>query len=450
MKKIQKLFQKLLNLFQQDSVQNLRATELLAWTELQIASQMVEENFSIEQQKISELIVHHVRQISHLIFSIEDTLSEEIPSDHPLNESIQNKNDELKIILRETKTTLQFLKELFTYSPENNKKKTIPNKIKEIEIAFNSIESGSNLLKKIHKESLHDLDHKVPWQRYIVSLLEELYRLQTTLGSMKNVLLKSRQGRYGPLLEAAEILHQITKHQEKLHDEVKATEARLLAAGQNRKNLEEELQAIENSVEFREVNNIQTQEVEINKQLEKIEDKLFILFANLKDSLSDLADLNSDYEILEVIKEVELLQEEPLLFFEQNSKEKVMPLLNWILAKLASDELIAPEDDQNPFSELHQQLVNINMKIMEEEYQMLAEQKKALPRRKMGHPLFANAQNLRYKRDHYLASEDKLLTEKRKLKERLGMASTKAMQYKIRFEDLSKLQFGKDVEVELR
>lgn len=450
MKKLRKLLQKLVLLFYQENVQSLRATELLAWTEMQIASQMVEENFSIEQQKISELIVHHTRQTSHLIFSIEDILSEEIPSAHPLNESIQNTNNELKIVLRETRTTLHFLKSLFTINLEERKKRTIPGKIKEIEISQHSLENSFNSLKKIHKDTLHNLNQKIPWQNYIVSLLEELYRLQTTLGSMKNVLLQSRQGRYGPLLESSEILHQITKHQEKLQQEIESLDLRLSAATQNRRNLEEELQSIEQSDAFQEINNLQTLERDLLKQLEKIEDKLFIFFANLKDSLSDLADLNSDYELLEVIKEIEALQEEPLLYFELNSKERIMPLLNWILAKLTSEELLTHEDDQNPFQELYQELVSIEMKTMEEEFHMLFEQKNSLPRRKMQHPLFANAQNLRYKRDHYLTSEEKLKTEQRNLKDRSGHASTKAMQYKIRFEHLAKQHFNKEVEVELR
>ena len=127
-----------------------------------------------------------------------------------------------------------------------------------------------------------------------------------------------------------------------------------------------------------------------------------------------------------------------------------MPLLNWILAKLASEELLAPEDANNPFQELYQELVSSEMKTLEEEYLMISEQKKDLPRRKMQHPLYANAQNLRYRRDHYLNSEEKLKAEQRSLKEKLGHASTKAMQYKIRFETLAKEHFDKEVEVELR
>ncbi len=450
MKKLQKIFKKILQIFYKEDIQNLRARELLAWSELQIASQMIEENFSLEQQKISELIVHHTRKMSEIIFSIEDVLSSSIPNENPIKDSTQDKDNELKIILRETKTTLQFLKELFTANINEQIKKTIPNKIKEIEIALLSLDNSSNMLKHIHKSILQGYGQTATWQNYIVSLLEELYRLQTTLGSMKGILLQSRQGRYGPLLETAEILSQITDHQEKVQEEIKNSLARSEAAIQNRKNLEEELQSIEQSSTYQEINNLQSQEVEFSKQLEKIEDKLFILFANIKDSLSDLADINSDYELLEIIKEIEALQEEPLLFFKEDLQDRLMPLLNWVLAKLTSDELLKPETTEHHFQNLYQDLVSPELKTLEEEYHMVFDQKQSLPNRKMQHPSYANAQNLRYRRDHYLSSEEKLVAEQKSLKEKLGYASTKAMQYKIRFEALAKQHFDKQVEVEFK
>lgn len=465
MKSLTKLVQEFIQLFKQRKARSLRATELSAWTELQIASQMVEKSFSAEQEKISELIIHHTRQMSHIIFAIEDVLSANTSFEEQRKEGFEQspseqKNSELKANLRDLKTTLQFLKDLFSHNEtqhnnsnlanKSNHKKTIPTKIKEIELALHTLEKSSESLKKIHKEALHNLERKSKWQNHIVSLLEELFRLQTTLGSMKNILLQSRQGRYGPLLETAEILREITIHQESLHTEIKAVNSRLHTAIQNRKELEMELQSIEQSKEFQTINDIQSQEKDLSKQLEKIEDKLFIFFANLKDSLSDLADLNSDYEILEVIKEIEFLQEEPLQFFRGDSQEKVMPLLNWILAKVTSDELSTPEDDQNPFEKRYQELVSPQMKQLGEEFQMLFEQKESLPKRKMQHPMYANAQNLRYRRDHYLSSEEKLKNEERRIKERLGHASSKAIGQKNRFETLAKEHFNKQVEVEFK
>ena len=48
------------------------------------------------------------------------------------------------------------------------------------------------------------------------------------------------------------------------------------------------------------------------------------------------------------------------------------------------------------------------------------------------------------------AEETKLASEQQILKEKLGMVTSKAMQYKNHFEELAKEHFGKDVEVELR
>ena len=74
MTQFKKIIQRIVLFFTSNENQRLRAKELQAWTELQIASQMIEENFSKEQKKISELVIHHTRQINHIIFSIEDLI----------------------------------------------------------------------------------------------------------------------------------------------------------------------------------------------------------------------------------------------------------------------------------------------------------------------------------------------------------------------------------------
>ena len=450
MKQLRKILQKILHLLQGETSQKLRAKELLAWTELQIASQMIEENFSEEQHKMSQLIVHHARQMSHIIFSIEDVLPNE-----PLESVLEPSNDnalqkELEILLRETKTTLQFLKELFNTDSLTRIKKTIPNKIKEIEIALHSLSNTSTILRNIHKSSLQEIKSKAPWQEFIVSLLEELYRLDKALRSMKSILLQSRQGRFGPLLETSDLLSKITNIHEKINLEIARVHKRIVATAEQRKKIEDELHRVEESATFQEINDLQSQEREITKQIEKIEDKLFLLFSRLKNSLSDLADLNSDYELLEVITEIEKLQEDSLQYFKDEFKEHLLPLLNWILAKLASDDLQTPEEEQYPFEPLYNKLISSDMRTLEEQYRMLKEQKESLPRRKMGHPLYADSQNMRYKRDHYRSQENKLEQEQQKLREKLGAATTKAMQYKLRFETLAKEHFDKEVEVELR
>ncbi len=450
MKSIRKILQRILYVLQGEMSQKLRAKELLAWAEMQIASQMVEENFSQEQQKMSELIVHHARQMNHIIFSIEDVIPNE-PLEKVLEqEKKYSAQKELKLLLRETKTVIQFLKELFSLNPSMKIKRTVPNKIKEIEIALHSLDRGSNTLRNIHKRSLQEFESKAPWQDFIVSLLEELYRLETTLKSMKSILLQSRQGRYGNLLESAEVISQITTQREEIHGEIEKINKRIVAATEQRKKIEDELHTIEQSRTFQEINDLQSQEKEMAKQLEKIEDKLFLFFSRLKNSLSDLADLNSDYELLEIITEIESLQEDPLRYFRENVEEKLLPLLNWILAKLASEDLQTPDEEQHPFEPLYQELVSSDMKTLEEQFQMLSEEKKSLPRRKMQHPMYANAQNLRYKRDHYRSQEEKLEHSGRKQRDKLGIATTRAMQYKLRFERFAKEHFDKDIEIELR
>ena len=463
MTQFKKIIQRIVLFFTSNENQRLRAKELQAWTELQIASQMIEENFSKEQNKISELVIHHTRQINHIIFSIEDLIenndnienvpekkSVEMISKESLPEEPVKQYQELKLVLREIKTSTQFLKELFVeYSP-GSRKRTIPSKIKDIEMSLHSLAKNSHLLKKIHKVSLQQYQEKSPWQDHSISLLEELYRIETTLNSMKNILLQSRQGRYGPLLDTAQILYDMTTQREEVQLEMNKSTSRTNATINQRKDIESELQTIELSPKFKEVGDLQSQEQELNDQLEKIEDTLYILFARLKDSLSDLADLNSDYELLEIIKEIESLQEDPLQYFNPELQDRLLPLLNWVLAKIASEELEIPIDDENPFNQLHHEIISSKMKILEEKYMLIQEQKKTLPRRKMMHPMYANTQNLRYKRDHYLSQETKLASEQQILKEKLGMVTSKAMQYKNHFEELAKEHFGKDVEVELR
>ena len=68
----------------------------------------------------------------------------------------------------------------------------------------------------------------------------------------------------------------------------------------------------------------------------------------------------------------------------------------------------------------------------------------------MQHPLYSNAQNLRYRRDHYIASEEKLRNEERKVKDKLGHALAKAMQYKEKFESFARDYFKAEIEIEIR
>ena len=250
------------------------------------------------------------------------------------------------------------------------------------------------------------------------------------------------------LRDVYNVLNQIVVKESDLEFDYEVCKKRYQKIKDKREEKNTELLKLEDSENFKVSN--ERDVLNDNKQLEEeLDDEIFLHLSRLKKSISKIQDFNSSYNLLNLIKEINSLQENiPSILVEKNYS-KLLTSLKDVNGSLLIGEISEDQSSLVKFSEVYKNFTSDGVIDLIRKYKEIKSFSNPEKQNKIKDQILSKREDLVYRIEHFVKQEEKLDLKLKNLQINIDKSLGIKLQNKSFFENLVKESFYLNVELSL-